>query len=93
MNGIDYKLGRVHLSWTYRRFIEYEGVYDKSSTRHKAQVGPNGPENNYTLSYMYSDDGGRIWCNSTGQTISKGKDSTVLPTRSEERRVGKECSS
>lgn len=80
VNGIDYKIGRVHLSWTYRRFIEYEGVYDKSSTAHKTQAGPNGPENNYTLSYMYSDDGGQSWCNSTGQTISEGRDLTVLPT-------------
>ncbi|OCL04639.1 hypothetical protein AOQ84DRAFT_300473 [Glonium stellatum] len=80
VNGIDYKLGRIHLSWTYRRFIEYDGVFDKSSTVHKVQAGPNGPENNYTLSYMYSDNSGQSWCNSAGKTISEGKSSTVLPT-------------
>ncbi|KKA24122.1 hypothetical protein T310_1853 [Rasamsonia emersonii CBS 393.64] len=69
-NGIDYAHGRIHVSGTYRHFIEYEGVHDPNSTRHKANAGPNGPENNYNLFYAYSDDMGETFLNSEGQVLA-----------------------
>ncbi|KAK2810110.1 hypothetical protein FQN50_003305 [Emmonsiellopsis sp. PD_5] len=47
INGLSYADGRVHVSGTYRNFVDYEGVNDPSSTKHKANDGPNGPKNNY----------------------------------------------
>ncbi|KAF4538829.1 Dockerin type 1 [Lasiodiplodia theobromae] len=63
INGLDHDARRnlLHVSWTYRRFVAYEGVDDPASTAHKAQAGPNGPENNYDLCYAWSADGGRVW--------------------------------
>ncbi len=46
---------------TNRHFIDYEGANDPNSTAHKAQAGPNGPENNENLCYAFSDDGGKNW--------------------------------
>jgi hypothetical protein len=69
VNGISYCLQRLHISWTYRKFFEYEGSNSQDSTAHKAQAGPNGPENNYDLNYAYSDDQGQTWMNSKGQKI------------------------
>jgi hypothetical protein len=50
-NGISYHLptNSLHVTWTNRHFIEYEGAKDGASTAHKAQAGPNGPENNEGL--------------------------------------------
>lgn len=81
-NGIDYENGRLHISWCYRGFVEYEGVHDKASTKHMAQAGPNGPENNYDLAYMYSSDGGIHWYNNAGVQIAalnSKSSTTVLP--------------
>lgn len=51
----------LHITWTNRHFIEYEGATDPGSTAHKAQAGPNGPENNEGLYYIYSTDFGQTW--------------------------------
>lgn len=37
---------------------------------HKAQAGPNGPENNYDLYYAYSEDLGRTWKSSAGEIVA-----------------------
>ena len=80
INGIDYSRGIIHVSGTYRRFIEYEGVHDPKSTAHKANAGPNGPENNYNLFYIYSDDQGRTFRNSRGEALCSLPDGgSVLP--------------
>jgi hypothetical protein len=62
-NGLTYDTARrrLHVSWTNRHFTEYEGANDPSSTAHKTQAGPNGPENNANLCYAFSDDAGRTW--------------------------------
>jgi len=61
INGLDYRDGRLHLTWTYRGFVWYEGWDDPLDTKHKAQAGPNGAENNYDICYAYSDDLGMTW--------------------------------
>ncbi|OJJ95999.1 hypothetical protein ASPACDRAFT_1891397, partial [Aspergillus aculeatus ATCC 16872] len=50
-NGLSFHAptNRLHLTWTNRHFVEYEGAGDPTSTAHKAQTGPNGPENNEGL--------------------------------------------
>lgn len=85
VNGIDYTLGRMHISWTYRRFFEYEEANDTASMLHKAQAGPNGPENNYDLNYAYSDDRGLSWFNTMGEeigmmTYGQSSEKAILPT-------------
>jgi hypothetical protein len=70
INGIDYSLGKIHVSGTYRHFVDYEGVDDPSSTSHKTNSGPNGPENNYDLFYTYSEDGGSTFRNSEGKIMA-----------------------
>ncbi|EKG21739.1 hypothetical protein MPH_00959 [Macrophomina phaseolina MS6] len=81
INGLDYRGNCLHVSWTYRRFVEYEGFNDPKSTAHKAQAGPNGPENNYDLCYMYSEDGGIRWSDSDGRRIADLEaGETVKPT-------------
>jgi len=69
-NGLSFANGRLHVSWTYRDFVAYEGADDADNSAHKAQAGPNGPENNFDLNYAYSDDRGQTWCNSSGETIA-----------------------
>jgi hypothetical protein len=81
INGIDYRHGRLHLSWTYRGFVEYEGARDPDSSTHKAPSGPNGSENNYDVAYTYSENAGKSWYNSAGQEIANMSfGETVLPT-------------
>lgn len=70
INGLDHRAGRLHVSWTYRKFLAYDGALDPTSTAHKTQAGPNGPENNYDLCYMYSDDKGSLWRDSHGNAIA-----------------------
>ncbi|PYI36145.1 hypothetical protein BP00DRAFT_387357, partial [Aspergillus indologenus CBS 114.80] len=45
----------LHLTWTNRHFVPYDGAGDPSSTAHKAQAGPNGPENNEGLYYASAE--------------------------------------
>lgn len=77
-NGISFANGRMHVSWTYRDFVAYEGADDLDNNAHKAQAGPNGPENNFDLNYAYSDDCGQSWCNSVGHTIASLEDTQAV---------------
>jgi hypothetical protein len=55
-------------------------VNDPKSTRHKVNAGPNGPNNNYNLFYVASDDIGRTFQNSNGHTIADlSKGESVYP--------------
>ena len=62
-NGFSYdeRVGLLHVSWTNRHFVEYEGHDDPASTVHQAQAGPNGPENNQDLCCAVSSDHGSTW--------------------------------
>jgi hypothetical protein len=64
INGIDYAGGKLHVSWTYRDFVEDGGFSSVSQ-----QAGPNGPENNHDLYYAYSPDLGSTWYNTSGQQL------------------------
>ncbi|KAH8602796.1 hypothetical protein B0O99DRAFT_604336 [Bisporella sp. PMI_857] len=68
INGIDYSLGRLHISWCYRNFVQTDA--DTPANAHKQQAGPNGPENNHDLNYAFSDDLGETWKNSDGATLA-----------------------
>lgn len=70
INGLDYRDGRLHITWTYRGFVWYEGWDDPLDAKHKAQAGPNGAENNYDIRYAYSDDLGATWKNGAGVTVA-----------------------
>ncbi|KAK2748602.1 hypothetical protein FQN55_004155 [Onygenales sp. PD_40] len=86
INGLSYADGRVHVSGTYRHFVDYEGVNDPSSTKHKANAGPNGPENNYGLFYAYCDyesggeDGSFTFRNTNGDVMAVlGRGESIYP--------------
>ncbi|KAK9380779.1 uncharacterized protein V2V93DRAFT_369568 [Kockiozyma suomiensis] len=69
INGIDQDTyGRIHVSWTYRDYVEDrpEFLSDKVKRTATRNAGPNGPENNHDLYYIYSDDDGISWCNTLG---------------------------
>ncbi|KAL0932774.1 uncharacterized protein CTRU02_211737 [Colletotrichum truncatum] len=70
INGISYANGRLHVSGTYRGFVWYEGVDDPEARLHTVQAGPNGPENNYNLFYVSSDDLGKTFNNSKGERLA-----------------------
>lgn len=65
----------LHLTWCYRHFIPYPTFSDPSSTTHKAQAGPNGPENNEGLYYASSPDLGKTWKSSDGTIIASASQS------------------
>ncbi|KAI9933511.1 hypothetical protein ASPWEDRAFT_116380 [Aspergillus wentii DTO 134E9] len=71
-NGLsfDRKTNCLHVTWTNRHFIAYEGADDQTSTAHKAQAGPNGPENNEGLYHACSSDGGVTWTNSIQEPVA-----------------------
>src|SRR5690348_14083381 len=71
-NGVSYHKPSktLHVTWTNRHFIDYDGATDEDSTTHKAQAGPNGPENNEGLYHTYSTDGGKTWVSCSGQPIA-----------------------
>ncbi|PWY75494.1 dockerin type 1 [Aspergillus heteromorphus CBS 117.55] len=71
-NGLSFHLetNSLHVTWTNRHFIEYEGAVDSASTAHKAQAGPNGPENNEGLYHAYSRNYGASWNSSSHQKVS-----------------------
>ncbi|GAB7347318.1 hypothetical protein MBLNU459_g3397t1 [Dothideomycetes sp. NU459] len=71
VNGLSFSDGKLHVSWTYRDFFAYEGAEEVGNDAHKAQAGPNGPENNFDLNYAYSTDCGLTWCNSAGKRIAR----------------------
>lgn len=60
--------GKIHVTWTNRQFVEYE---DHTGEAHKRQAGPNGPENNADLGYVYSDDGGVSWRDVQGDVVGE----------------------
>ncbi|KUJ22481.1 uncharacterized protein LY89DRAFT_704198 [Mollisia scopiformis] len=68
VNGIDYRLSRLHISWCYRNFIEFPASAIPDA--HKQQAGPNGPENNSDFNYAFSDDVGHTWRNSECQLLA-----------------------
>ncbi|PGH14354.1 hypothetical protein AJ80_05944 [Polytolypa hystricis UAMH7299] len=70
INAISHVKGRIYVSGTYRKFIHYDGVDDPNSTKHEANAGPNGPENNYSLFYTYNDDGGLTFRKSGNRPIA-----------------------
>lgn len=70
VHGMDYRDGRLHVTWVYRGFVFYEGWDDPLDTKHKQQAGPNGAENNHNICYAYSDDGGSTWKNKDGKVIA-----------------------
>ncbi|TDZ54082.1 hypothetical protein CTRI78_v006554 [Colletotrichum trifolii] len=70
INGISYSDGRLHVSGTYRGFVWYEGVDDPEARLHTVQAGPNGPENNSDLFYVFSDDLGKTFANSGGERLA-----------------------
>lgn len=78
INGLDYFNSRLHVTWTYRDFVPFEGWDKSTGVQHKQQAGPNGIENNHDLWYSYSDDLGRSWKNDAGSTIAElGKGGSV----------------
>lgn len=70
VSGIDYRSGRMHITWTYRSWIYYEGWDDPADTKHKQLSGPNELENNHDICYAYSDDKGYTWKNGSGEIIA-----------------------
>ena len=71
MNGIDYRLARLHISWCYRNFIAIPASASNNTNAHKQQAGPNGPENNHDLNYASSTDLGLTWQNSNGKVLAR----------------------
>ncbi|CZR50792.1 uncharacterized protein PAC_00666 [Phialocephala subalpina] len=81
INGIDYRLSRLHISWCYRNFVKFAN--SARETAHKQQAGPNGPENNFDLNYAFSDDLGQTWRNSARRLLADlrgSKDGSVEST-------------
>ncbi|KAK7204069.1 hypothetical protein BZA70DRAFT_268482 [Myxozyma melibiosi] len=73
INGIDQdSSGRLHVSWTYRDYVEDRPEFLSEKVRQTAtrNAGPNGPENNHDLYYIYSDDEGATWRNTHGELLS-----------------------
>ncbi|RAL63133.1 hypothetical protein DID88_004215 [Monilinia fructigena] len=74
---LTYRIGQAGLGSDilFRYYAEsskytYIGQQLTGSDAHKQQAGPNGPENNYDLNYAYSDDVGKTWKSSNGNTIA-----------------------
>ncbi|RDL34554.1 uncharacterized protein BP5553_07682 [Venustampulla echinocandica] len=85
VNGVDYRMGMLHVSWCYRNFVSFSE--SASPNAHKQQAGPNGPENNFDLNYAFSDDLGRSWKCSDGGTMAGigdgetfGGQNTIMPS-------------
>ncbi|RHZ47005.1 BNR repeat-containing protein [Aspergillus thermomutatus] len=71
-NGLSFHQGTntLHVTWTNRHFIDYEGANDHTSTAHKAQAGPNGPENNEGLYHAYATNSGTTWHSSRRELVT-----------------------
>ncbi|KAH8676683.1 hypothetical protein BGZ60DRAFT_403127 [Tricladium varicosporioides] len=85
INGIDYRMARLHISWCYRNFVEFPK--SANANAHKQQAGPNGPENNHDLCYAFSDDRGETWKASDGRELARlegklaiGSNTSILPS-------------
>ncbi|KAK1763162.1 hypothetical protein QBC33DRAFT_460102 [Phialemonium atrogriseum] len=70
VHGMDWRDGRLHVTWVYRGFVAYDGWDDPLDTKHKRQAGPNGAENNHDICYAYSDDKGSSWRNGRGEVVA-----------------------
>lgn len=80
VHGMDYRDGRLHVTWVYRGFVWYEGWDDLQDTKHKQQAGPNSSVNNHNICYAYSEDQGYSWKNSVGKVVANLKDGgSILP--------------
>ncbi|KAK0657977.1 hypothetical protein B0T16DRAFT_315354 [Cercophora newfieldiana] len=78
IHGLDYRAGKVHVTWVWREWVCYKGWDDPADTQHKMQAGPNGAENNRDMCYAWSPDLGRTWKNSDGATIADlAKEETI----------------
>ncbi|PLB44795.1 hypothetical protein P170DRAFT_366130 [Aspergillus steynii IBT 23096] len=88
-NGISFhpETAALHVTWTNRHFIDYDGADDQDSTAHKAQAGPNGPENNEGLYHSYSTDGGATWLNSAGGLVASLSPETTTGLDSQDARL------
>ncbi|OHF01652.1 hypothetical protein CORC01_03142 [Colletotrichum orchidophilum] len=73
VHGMDYRDGKLHVTWVYRGFVYYDGWDEPLDTKHKQQAGPNGAENNHNICYAYSSDGGYTWKNGQDDTIASLK--------------------
>lgn len=73
INGLDIDdKGTLHVTFCYRKFLPVTSTYTGPSQH----AGPNGPERNYDLNYVYSpigDEGypGRKWYNSQGELVGQ----------------------
>ncbi|KAK4444152.1 hypothetical protein QBC34DRAFT_188154 [Podospora aff. communis PSN243] len=78
IHGLNYRNGKLHVTWVWRGWVEYEGWDDPADVKHKMQAGPNGPENNHDLCYAWSTDLGNTWKNTAGATIANvGSQETI----------------
>lgn len=68
LHGFDYKNKTLHVTWTYRDYVDDRSEAAASHTT--LQAGPNGPENNHDLHYMYSEDEGVTWYSTLGKKLS-----------------------
>lgn len=81
VNGLSFEdaqeigKGRIHVRWTNRHFVEYD---DHTGVAHKQSAGPNGPENNADLGYVYSNDGGWVWRNIGGGIVGDLRKDRVM---------------
>jgi hypothetical protein len=76
VNGFDYRLSRLHVSWCYRNFVAVPESTIPGA--HKQQAGPNGPENNFDLNYAYSDNLGYTWRSSENKVLAAIKSSETF---------------
>lgn len=80
VHGMDYRSGKLHVTWVYRGFVYYEGWDDPHATAPAQHAGPNGPDNNYNICYAYSGDCGYTWQNGQGDTIARLRDGeSIVP--------------
>lgn len=82
-HGLNWRNGRLHVSWVYRGFVSYPGWDDPLDTKHKQQAGPNGAENNHDICYAYSDDFGYTWANSAGKTVARLREGETITNDTE----------
>jgi hypothetical protein len=82
VHGMDWRDGRLHVSWVYRGFVHYEGWDDPLDTKHKQQSGPNKADNNHNICYAYSDDG-YTWKNGAGGVIANLRKGDTIDNNAE----------
>ncbi|AEO59504.1 hypothetical protein MYCTH_2307864 [Thermothelomyces thermophilus ATCC 42464] len=83
VHGMDWRDGRLHVTWVYRGFVYYDGWDDPLDSKHKQQAGPNGAENNHDMCYAYSDDMGYTWRNGAGAVIARLREGETITNDAE----------